>query len=70
MKPEILNNPAVYPPAEVLKRCEFINDVGEATEVYDRLWTEIKSESQGGETGSGGGMHAGSVWSGNSAAAV
>ena len=44
VKPEILNDPAVYPQAEVLKRCEFIRDVGEAGQLYDRLWTEIKGE--------------------------
>jgi spermidine/putrescine-binding protein len=44
VKPEILNNAAVYPPAETLKRCEFVKDLGETTEVYDRLWTEVKGE--------------------------
>ena len=44
IRPELLNNPAVYPPADVLKRCEFIQDVGRTTEVYDKLWTEIKGE--------------------------
>jgi spermidine/putrescine transport system permease protein len=44
--PAILNNPAVYPPADVLKRCEFIRDLGETTEVYDRLWTEVKGEGE------------------------
>ena len=42
--PKILNNPAVYPPAETLERCESVRDLGAATEVYDRLWTEIKGE--------------------------
>jgi spermidine/putrescine-binding protein len=42
VKPEILNDPAVYPPGDVLERCEFIRDVGDATKVYDQLWTEIK----------------------------
>jgi len=44
IKPELLNDPAVYPTANTLKRCEFIRDVGETTQVYDRLWTEIKGE--------------------------
>jgi spermidine/putrescine-binding protein len=42
IKPELLNNPAVYPTAETLKRCEFIRDLGETTQVYDKLWTEVK----------------------------
>jgi spermidine/putrescine-binding protein len=39
---EILGDPAVYPTPEMLKNCEFLRDVGEATQVYDQLWTEIK----------------------------
>jgi spermidine/putrescine-binding protein len=40
---EITGEPAIYPPPEVMERLEFIRDVGEATAVYDRIWTEIKS---------------------------
>ncbi len=43
LPPEWRDNPAVYPPEEVLDRCELIQDLGETTEVYDRYWTEIKS---------------------------
>jgi spermidine/putrescine-binding protein len=42
VKPEILNDPAVYPTPDVLKRCEFMRDLGEAMQTYDQLWTEIK----------------------------
>lgn len=41
---EILNDPAIYPPPDVMEKLEFIRDVGEATTVYDRIWTEIKSQ--------------------------
>lgn len=41
---EILEDPAIYPPPEVMDKLEFIRDVGEATTLYDRLWTEIKTE--------------------------
>jgi spermidine/putrescine transport system substrate-binding protein len=41
---EILEEPAIYPPPEVMDRLEFIRDVGEATSLYDRIWTEIKTE--------------------------
>lgn len=41
---EILEDPAIYPPAEVMDKLEFIHDVGEATPVYDRIWTEIKTK--------------------------
>ncbi|PSF32263.1 ABC transporter substrate-binding protein [Aphanothece hegewaldii CCALA 016] len=37
-----LNNPAIYPPPEVYKKLIFINDVGEATRLYDEAWTEAK----------------------------
>jgi spermidine/putrescine-binding protein len=42
--PEILEEPAIYPPPEVMEKLEFIRDVGEATAIYDRMWTEIKTE--------------------------
>ena len=44
IRPEILNDPGIYPPAEDLTRCEFVKDIGEATEVMDEYWTEIKSQ--------------------------
>ena len=44
IKSEILNNPALFPPDESLKNCEFIKDVGSAIQTYDRYWTEIKSD--------------------------
>ena len=40
--PEILEEPAIYPPEEVMAKLEFLRDVGEATMLYDRIWTEIK----------------------------
>jgi spermidine/putrescine-binding protein len=41
---EILEEPAIYPPPEVMAKLEFLRDVGEATAIYDRLWTEIKTD--------------------------
>ncbi|MFN2290964.1 MAG: PotD/PotF family extracellular solute-binding protein [Anaerolineae bacterium] len=41
---EILEEPAIYPPPEVMEKLEFIRDVGEATAIYDRMWTEIKTQ--------------------------
>jgi spermidine/putrescine transport system permease protein len=34
---------AVFPPDDALKRLELIRDLGDATVLYDRLWTEVKS---------------------------
>jgi spermidine/putrescine-binding protein len=44
IQPEILNDPAVYPSEEALAKCEFIEDIGEATSVLDEYWTEIKAQ--------------------------
>ena len=41
--PAILNDPAIYPPEDSLTRCEFVKDIGEATELMDEYWTEIKA---------------------------
>ena len=44
IRPEILNDPAIYPPDSALEKCEFIRDIGDATELMDELWTEIKAQ--------------------------
>jgi len=44
IKPEILNDPALYPPPEVMQRLEYIQDVGSATRLYDRAWTELRAQ--------------------------
>jgi spermidine/putrescine-binding protein len=41
---EVKNNTGIYPPEEALANTEYINDVGEATQLYERIWTEIKAE--------------------------
>ncbi len=40
---EILADPGVYPPADVLARTEWIADVGPAQGVYNRVWIEVTS---------------------------
>lgn len=40
---KIRNDPAIYPPKEVLDRCELIEDLGDTTTLLDELWTEIKA---------------------------
>ena len=40
---EILEEPAIYPPPEVMEKLEWIEDVGEATPLYERMWTEVKA---------------------------
>jgi spermidine/putrescine transport system permease protein len=39
----IRSNLAIFPPEDVKARLELINDVGEATVTYERLWTEVKT---------------------------
>ncbi len=40
----IKNDPSIYPPQDVLNRCELIEDLGETTQLVDRLWTEVKAQ--------------------------
>ena len=41
---ELQNNSALFPSADVISKLEPIHDVGESTRLYDRIWTEMKSE--------------------------
>jgi spermidine/putrescine transport system substrate-binding protein len=40
---EDLENPAIYPPEEVVAKSESLVDVGEFTPIYDKAWTEIQA---------------------------
>ncbi|HEV8239023.1 MAG TPA: spermidine/putrescine ABC transporter substrate-binding protein [Thermoanaerobaculia bacterium] len=42
--PAILGDKAIYPDDTTLARCELLADLGDATTVLDRLWTEVKSQ--------------------------
>lgn len=41
---EIKNDPAIYPPQEVIDKLEWAEQLGETIFVYDRIWTEVKSQ--------------------------
>jgi spermidine/putrescine-binding protein len=41
---EILTYPAIYPDEETFARLQFLGTVGDATEMYSRMWTEIKTD--------------------------
>ncbi|NDF00912.1 MAG: extracellular solute-binding protein, partial [Verrucomicrobia bacterium] len=43
IKPEDLKNPAIYPPADVMLKLEFLEDLGAKTKLYDEAWTQIKA---------------------------
>lgn len=38
-----LDNIAIYPPPEEMKRAEGLKDIGDAIKLYDRAWSEVKS---------------------------
>ncbi len=44
LPPEIVNNRAIFPTEDMLKNLEWAQPLGETVFVYDRLWTEIKSQ--------------------------
>ena len=44
VKKEILDDANVYPPDDVLKRCEFMEHLGKAGAVQAAIWREIKTE--------------------------
>jgi len=41
--PDMLADEGVYPPPDVEARLQWIEDVGNAYELYDRVWTEFKA---------------------------
>ena len=43
IKKEDRENPAIYPSADDIKRLEYIEDVGDATRLYDEVWTAAKA---------------------------
>jgi spermidine/putrescine-binding protein len=40
----VLSNPALFPDAGLLEKCEMLQDLGEAGSLVDRLWTEVRSK--------------------------
>lgn len=40
---ETLENIAIYPPPEEMKRVESLKDIGDSVKLYDRIWSEVKS---------------------------
>lgn len=39
-----LNNPAIYPPPELVNQLEYANDLGENNKLYDEIWTQVKAK--------------------------
>lgn len=43
IQPELLKNPAIYPPSDVMAKLEFLSDLGPSLRLYDEVWTQIKA---------------------------
>lgn len=43
IRPEDLQNPAIYPAEETMKRLEMLQDLGAKARLYDEIWTQIKA---------------------------
>ena len=41
--PSFIQNKNIYPEKSMLDKCEFLEDVGDFTPIYSKIWTEIKS---------------------------
>ena len=44
VNPDDLSNPAIYPPPEIMKKLEFVKDLGRKLKLYDEIWTQVKSK--------------------------
>ncbi|WP_280535379.1 extracellular solute-binding protein [Halopenitus sp. POP-27] len=40
---DVLNNESIYPPEEIMENLEYIQNIGQATTLYDEAWQEIKT---------------------------
>ncbi|MFM8971120.1 MAG: spermidine/putrescine ABC transporter substrate-binding protein, partial [Actinomycetota bacterium] len=40
---ELVDNPLIYPPPEILSKLAFLRDLGETELEYSDRWTEIKT---------------------------
>lgn len=43
MKPDFLTDESIYPQPKVEARLQWIQDVGESAELYDRIWAEVQA---------------------------
>ena len=40
---EVKNDERFYPPKSVQDNCEYFHDLGDALDMYNEMWSEIKS---------------------------
>ncbi len=43
INPDDLNNPAIYPSEEIMKKLEEVKDIGNSTRLYDEIWSQVKN---------------------------
>lgn len=43
LDPALLADTVIHPPAEVMARLEFLEDLGAKTRLYDQIWTQLKA---------------------------
>jgi len=41
---KVLDNPAIFPPPEVMSKLEFLEDLGAKSRIYDEVWTAVKAK--------------------------
>ncbi len=41
--PQDRENPAIYPPEELMRKMEYFEDMGSDTRLYDEVWTAVKT---------------------------
>lgn len=44
IKEEDRRNPGIYPGPEIMKKLEYLEDVGQDTKIYDEVWTSVKAK--------------------------
>ena len=44
MDPEVTQSPSVYPPPDIMARCEFYKDTGDETPMFTRIWADLTAK--------------------------
>jgi spermidine/putrescine-binding protein len=44
MDPEVIQSPSVYPPPDIMVRCEFYKDTGDETPMFTRIWADLTAK--------------------------
>ena len=47
LPPELTADPNIYPGEQVMKKLEWLSDLGEQAATYDQIWNEVKAGASG-----------------------